>query len=276
MSPSSTVRIVLVCEDQAHRALATFLADQVILDEALRRGADWINDASLGYYRRYSGLCEREGEPEEERYYPLGQAKADARDYKGPARLNGHINGQPAGLEASLWRRVFVLVASIDPPPDALVVVHDTDGDIKRRTGLDQALSAMKDLPHALPVVVAMPHQDAEAWFVAGFVPQNPHERLRLDECKKELAFLPPEEPHRLTAHPNDAPTDAKRVLQILLHGENRSRPPSRAELPALCDRTLRDRSLLTRRGRLAQLSAYLDDLRTILVPVVIPCGQRT
>ena len=81
-------------------------------------------------------------------------------------------------------------------------------------------------------------------------------EALRKDKDKK-LSFNPPETPHRLTAHPNDAPTDAKRVLRFLLFGEYTSRPPALEELPALCERLLQDLDRLERRGA----DSYLADL---------------
>lgn len=120
-------------------------------------------------------------------------------------------------------------------------------------------------------MILAVPHQDAEAWFVAGFRPESKEERLRLTECQMILGFDAPVEPHRLTAHPNDARTDAKRVLRILVFDENASRPPALEELQDLCDRTLNDLGLLERRGAGCGLAAFLDALRGTLVPHFIP-----
>jgi hypothetical protein len=270
------VRIALACEDQAHRALATFLADRVLLDEATRRAVDWIDDASLAWHRSYCGRGDTGAEPEHLRFYALSRAKADAEDMGRqvriggrPVKLRGHIDGKPLKPEASMWRRVFILFANDIPPPDVLIVVQDTDGDLDRVDAIEQALTILQDTP--LPVIVATPHQDAEAWFVAGFDPQDDGERRRLSDRKGELGFYPNKEPERLTAHPNHAPTDAKRVLRLLVFDENASRPPSIEELPDLCACTLGDLALLERRGEACLLAAFLRELRSVLVPVVLP-----
>lgn len=158
-----------------------------------------------------------------------------------------------------------------EPPPAVLIVARDTDGDPKRLDGLRQALELLQDFPQPLPVIVAVPHQDAEAWFVAGFVPLNQAEERRLEGLRDELLFSPPDEAHRLTAHPNDAPTDAKRVLRVLAFDDDASRPPSLDELPELCGRTLGDLALLRRRGVGCGLREFLEELREVLVPVIIP-----
>jgi hypothetical protein len=267
----SGVRVALVCEDQAHRALATELADRVILDEAARRAADWIDDASLVWLRSYCGRSDTDAG-----FYALSRARADAEDLGHqvhiggrPVKLRGFIDGKPLQPEAGLWRRVFLLFAVLDPRPDALIVVHDTDGDLARVDAIEQALSILRIVD--LPVIVATPHQDAEAWFVAGFDPQNDAEQRRLAARKDELGFYPHKEAERLTAHPTAAPTDAKRVLRLLVFDENASRPPSLEELPELCSRTLRDLALLEERGEACKLAAFLRALRAVLAPLLIP-----
>lgn len=208
------------------------------------------------------------------RFYSLMRARNDVEELGKlpriagqPIRLTGYMDGKPLKPEAAFWRRVFLLFAAEEPPPDVLIVVRDTDGDLRRLEGLGQALDFLRTFPRPLPVVVAAPNQDAEAWFVAGFVPQDEPERRRLKERTEILSFNPSEEPHRLTARPNEAPTDAKRVLRILVFNEDQSRPPSVEELPDLCERTLHDLALLERRGERCGLSPFLRDLRATLVP---------
>lgn len=272
--PRSHVRIALAGEDQAHRALMTFLADKVRLDEAAKRAVHWIDAESLQGLRSYEGRGDDEQRPEHLRFYLLSQAKRDAEDlpkqltiHGRPVKLRGRIGEKPLRPEAGFWRRVLLLLASSHPPPDVIIVAHDTDGDRARLKDLEQALA----LTHPIPVIVAVPHQDAEAWFVAGFRPGSDAERRRLEDRKDDLGFDPPERPHRLTAHPNDARTDARRVLRILVFDEDASRAPSLEEIPSLCDRTLNDLELLRRRGAECGLAAFLDALRGTLVPLVIP-----
>jgi hypothetical protein len=46
-----------------------------------------------------------------------------------------------------------------------------------------------------------------------------------LDALRAELSFDPTGQPDRLTAHPNDAPRDAKRVLTRLSDGDTIGKP---------------------------------------------------
>lgn len=268
------VQIAVICEDQAHRALATFLADRVLRQAAEQRSADWIDDETLPSLRRYCGRYDTEDTPEHLRFYSLAQAHRDVEDLGKHLNINGkriklrgHIDGEPLKPEASFWRRVLLLFVGLEPRPDALIIVHDTDGDLGRIGALERA---RRLVPGGVPLIVATPHRDAEGWFVAGFVPQTEVERARLRDRKAALGFSPPDEPHRLTAHPNHALTDAKRVLRILVFDDNTSRPPTLAELPDLCERTLSDLARLEQRKE-CQIAAFIQELRTILVPLLIP-----
>lgn len=275
---SNGVRIAIIGEDQAHRFLVTSLADRVLLDEAARRGADWVSSDSLSWLRSFCGLDDDENKPEHLRFYLFKNAAEDMERLgrrpviQGrPVSLSGHIRGKPLKPEAWLWRVVLLLFAVEEPPPAVLIVARDTDGDPKRLDGLRQALELLQDFEQPLPVIVAAPHQDAEAWFVAGFVPLTQAEEQRLKALRDELLFSPPDEAHRLTAHPNDAPTDAKRVLRVLAFDDDASRAPGLEELPELCERTLGDLALLRKSGVECGLREFLDKLREVLVPIFIP-----
>lgn len=268
----SAVRIALVCEDDAHYFLATVLTDRVIVHEAATRGASWVEDY-LESVRSYEGPASGEDD-----YYSMPRAKQVAEELGRtvsvggrPIKLRGFIDGHRLDPEAGFWRRVLLFFAAQRPAPDLVLIMKDTDGDGARLGGLRQALSLLRDV---LPVIVAAPHQDAEAWFMAGFVAESERERTALAACVRSLLFDPCEEPHRLTAQPNEAATDAKRVLRRVAFGEDRSRPPTREELPALCERTLNDLARLRRRGGGCGLVAFLDQVKEVVVPRVIP-GRR-
>lgn len=146
MPPSNGIRIAVAGEDQAHRALVTYLADRVLLDEAAKRAAHWINAESLQSLRTYAGRSEDDHRPEHLRFYSLARAKGDAEELPkhltiGGRRikLHGHIDGKPLRPEAGFWRRVLLLLACDDPPPEVLIVAHDTDGDLARIKDLEQA-----------------------------------------------------------------------------------------------------------------------------------------
>lgn len=270
------IRIAIACEDQAHRAMVTFLADRVVLAEAAVRGATWPDAETLQWARTFCGLVADDAQPESSRFYHLTRIEGDAAALehrpaigKRPIRDRGFIGGRPLEPEARMWRRLLLIFAAEQPRPDVLIVVRDTDGDPRRLRGLSQALELMSEFPEPWPVIAAIPHQDAEAWFVAGFVPRDEVESERLRQLRKDLSFSPPDEPHRLTAHPNNARTDAKRVLQLLIAGQDESRPPRTEELPELCERMLSDLPLLEKRGADCGLANFLDAVRSKLVPLL-------
>jgi hypothetical protein len=265
----SGLQLVIVCEDSAHYFLATELADRVLLHEAQARGADWIDDRSLAHLRSFAGP---DGAPG---YCSMSRAKQIAEDLGRtvtvggrPIKLRGHITpGQALGPETGFWRRVLLHFAAQEAPPALVIVMKDTDGEHARLDGLRKALSLVGNLP----VIVGAPHQDAEAWFVAGFQPASTLERDRHATCTGDLMFDPCQQPHRLTAHPNDATTDAKRVLRRIAFGDDRSCPPSPDELVGLCERTLRDLRVLEARGAQCGLATFLADLHERYVPLFIP-----
>lgn len=267
---NSGLQIVIVCEDSAHFSLATHLADQVLLHEAEARNTDWIEKESLAHLRSFDSP---DGTPG---YCSMSRAKQIAEDLGHtvtvggrPIKLRGPITpGQPLGPETGFWRRVLLYFATQEPPPALVIVMKDTDGDHTRLDGLRVALPLVENLP----VIVGAPHQDAEAWFVAGFKPQSQPELARHAVCICELEFDPCQVPHRLTAHPNTARTDAKRVLRRLFFDDDHSRPPAASdELLEVCERTLQDLERLENRGQGCGLSAFLHELRRRYVPLFIP-----
>lgn len=267
---NSGLQIVIVCEDSAHFFLATQLADRVLLHEAQSRGADWIDNQSLAHLRSFAGP---DGAPG---YCSMSRAKQIAEDLGRtitvggrPIKLRGPITpGQALGPETGFWRRVLLHFAAQELPPALVIVMKDTDGEHARLDGLRVALPLVGNLP----VIVGAPHQDAEAWFVAGFEARSQPELARHTVCIGELDFDPCQAPHRLTAHPNAAKTDAKRVLRWLIFADDHSRPPAASdELLEVCERTLEDLQRLEARGQGCGLSAFLHELRKRYVPLFIP-----
>jgi hypothetical protein len=91
------LRIALVCEDHAHRFLATTLADRVLLQEATRRAADWIDADSLIWHRSYCGPPDSD-----DTFYSMVRVKQAAENLGAavtimgrPIKLRGFIDGQP-------------------------------------------------------------------------------------------------------------------------------------------------------------------------------------
>lgn len=238
--------IGIVCEDHGH-----FFAVTHLVDAALIATHRWL-DGILDNYRSWRGLAD--GKP----WYKYDPADAyDLRPFiHNGVRipLAGHINGQPLKPEAGMWRKALLLFVHSNPRPNLVVLVRDMDGYATRSSGLTQVRDG---LPWPFDVVVATPEPEVEAWHVCGFEPRDAAEQKRLKELTRKLSFNPVKESHRLTSHPNDADTDAKRVLEHLCDGD-----PDRREA------CLDDPSTLRARGTVNGLTAFLDEVDQHIVPV--------
>ena len=69
------LRVALVCEDEAHRVLATGLADRVLLKQAELRCVDWIDEESLVFLRGYEGPADSDAG-----YYSMPRIKQIAEE----------------------------------------------------------------------------------------------------------------------------------------------------------------------------------------------------
>lgn len=246
-----TVVIGVACEDEGHFTAATCLADHVLLSEV-----GWL-DGILNEMRAWRGLTERE---RWYKYNPEDISGAPITINGQTLRTHGHINGQPPKPEARMWRGVLTAFCRAQPRPDAVILLRDLDGytgargKANRREGLVQVLT----IEWPFPVIAGWAEPEVEAWHVAGFTPHGADEQANLQALRESLSFDPTTSPHRLTSHPNDAPTDAKRVLQRLCGDD-----PTR-RLACLSDHA-------TLRARGAEIGAadFLDALQRKLVPLM-------
>ena len=152
-----------------------------------------------------------------------------------------------------MWRKVLLLLTHANPRPDVVVLARDIDGYPERCEGVTQVRNGLN---WPFKVAFAGPDPEVEAWYVAGFVPNGKAENEELEKVRKELSFDPTTESHRLTSHPNDAHTDAKRVLGRL----SASDPEREAEC-------LSNRAILRDRGSENGLRAFLDEVDEMIVP---------
>jgi hypothetical protein len=195
----------LVGEDEGH-----FRAVTTLVDDALLANVDWVRDV-LDSCRAWQGL------DADQRWYKY--APGDAYDLRPETnhgvtiKPHGRIAGEPLKTGASMWRKALLLFCHADPRPDIVVLACDLDGYPDRRDGIDQVRDGLQ---WPFKVVAATPDPEIEGWLVSGFVPTNDAERTRLELVRRELAFDPTLQSHRLTSHPNTAATDAKRVLSRL------------------------------------------------------------
>jgi hypothetical protein len=237
--------IAFVGEDENHFRVVTAL-----IDAALVESFDWLRDI-LDSCRAWRGLSSAD------HWYKY--SREDVHDLR-PLTIDGvtikpqgRIAGEPLKPEASMWRKVLLLFCHANPRPDIVVLAHDLDGYPDRRAGIEQVRDG---LAWPFVIVAATPEPEIEAWIVSGFTPRNDDERVRLEHVRRDLSFDPTLQSHRLTSHPNDAPTDAKRVLSRLCEHDR--------EREDVC----LDRSVLRPRGALNGVQAFLDEVDQRIVPI--------
>lgn len=237
-------------EDEDHFRVATAL-----IDDALVASIGWMRDV-LESCREWRGVHSGE------RWYKY--APEDAYDLRPVTlegvtiKLQGPIVGEALKPEAGMWRKVLLLFCHAEPRPDIVVLARDLDGYPGRREGIKQVC---ENLPWPFPIVVASPEPEIEGWIVSGFVPKNGDEHTRLEQQRAELSFDPTRHSHRLTSHPNDVPTDAKRVLSRLCE-DDRDR-----------EHACLERGLLHQRGEHNGARAFLDEVDRHVLPHF---GHRT
>jgi hypothetical protein len=150
----------------------------------------------------------------------------------------------------------LLLLANTHPRPDLVVLVRDMDGYDTRREGMEQV---RRGFEWPFPILIAAPRPEVEAWHVAGFVPQTTEEQARLNAVQHKLSFNPVTQSHRLTSHPNDAPTDSKIVLEALTGGD--------ADRSLAC---LHDITNLRTRGVGNGLAAFLQEAQEKVPPLFL------
>jgi hypothetical protein len=244
MSPSAAFSFAVVCEAPADLELSAGLADRVLCREV-----EWIADSdALEMHRLWRGLAEADSHLEWHWVTKIARERN--------VKAHGHFVGEPGALDATMARKALLLLKDAHRPPDAVILVRDTDGLEERRLGLRQARDA-SDWP--FQVVLAIAHAKRECWILAGFEPLSKAETKALKELRKELGFDPRIQAESLTAAEPQAPRNAKRVLERLFAG-NRNREED-------CWRSC-DLTVLAERGRFSGLADYLEEVRSRLVPL--------
>ncbi|WP_244224632.1 hypothetical protein [Corallococcus sicarius] len=210
---------------------------------------DWLDDGMLDTQRRWQGRTS------DEAFLRWASVKDEA-DKAGLKGLFGHFGGRPGEPDALVARRALMLFMTADKVPDAVMLIRDSDGDPRRRIGLEQARDNSAWPFH---VVIGVAEPKRECWVLAGFdARENEVEALRAVE--QRLSFHPVRDAHRLTAREHGAKNDAKKALDELTSGK------AERELECLRDTPL---EMLQSRGAHVGLTQFLAEVRERLVPVV-------
>ncbi len=233
----------VVCEAAADQRTACDIADRVIC-----QCVDWVGSDELDSFRLWQRT-------EAGELYLAWKHLPDLASTLG-IKAHGHFEGEPGAPDARAARRAIRVLLKVAPSIDAILLTRDTDGDSRRRTGLEQA---RKETPFGDKVVLAIAHPKREAWVLAGFEPQDDTERAALQSLRQELGFDPTAESHRIDARQSGAKKDIKRVLKVLCPDAGRE---------SACWRET-DLKLLRQNGDKNGLSVYIEEIEARLVPLL-------
>ena len=243
MTSKGAYVLVVVCEADGDRRTACGLADRVLCREV-----EWIEPESLSSYRSWRGLDEGSTH--------LKWSDASTLFRRSGLKAHGHFDGLPGAPDALAARRALLLLHKVGFVPDAVFLIRDSDGDLDRLAGLEQARADWKE---PVPIVLGLAHPKREAWVLAGFEPQDESEQDRLKDARQSLGFDPRLQAHRLDASEPGALHDVKRVAAELIGGL--------AEREESCWMEC-DLETLLERGGENGLAAYVREIRERLVPL--------
>lgn len=239
MTPRAAYSLAVVCEAERDRYTATSLADRILCQDV-----EWIEPKSLDLHRTWRGLTD-------------GQAFLDWHALKKvKIKPHGHFNDQPGAQGALMARKALLLLSTCANPPDAVLLIWDSDRQDQRQEGLRQARA---ERPWPFPVVIGLAHPERESWVLVTFEPASPREEERLREITRELGFDPRQRPTSLNDPGKSNPRNLKRVL-ALLTGEDRDREDA---CWLACD--LR---VLSAKGQDTGLAEFIEEVRSRLVPL--------
>ncbi len=176
---------------------------------------------------------------------------------------HGHFGGTPGGAGALMARTVFWIARTLyrrdpDDPVEAVVLVWDVDRQSEERpAGVEMAREEARGWA-PFKIICGLPDPEREAWVLAGFEPYDDLERACLDRLQRELGFSPLLDAVRLRGGRGDL-RDLKRVLRELTADDHEREERCWTE-PAL--------ETLRARGAVTGLTAFLDEIETILIPL--------
>lgn len=253
------LRILLCAEDILNATLARDICDRVVAERA---NEEWLRElwspAHIESQRYWTGLDDDTWWSDR----PRCEREADLLDISANIRIKETGRKKAFHGVAGLAFRTTKMAAWRQPRPDILVLAGDTDG----QEDLDRLRKAgVAGANESLPVLVAEPIREAEAWIVAGFEPHNEAERDRLKQVQKELGFDPTSQPERMMSTITGDKRDSKRICKFLLGIDHISPNAKRAKICWL-DTPL---ETLIQRGERTGLADYIRQIEQVLLPML-------
>lgn len=249
-----TRALLIVCEAPADFRIATDLADRIIRNS--------LADSQPGELSALRQWHESEpGRP----YIRWTDLDKVAETWKiRRLRPRSRFGGAPAAADAAMADKALLLAAFMARKAGlvGVLLIRDSDGYNERRTGLTQARTTETGTPWPFEVAIGLAHPKREAWVLAGFEPQTPAERARLDELKREVGRDPCVYSHELDARTKGSKRDIKRILEHLTVNNVEREPPCWQETRL---------EQLKQRGQTNGLAAYLTEINERIVPLLAP-----
>ncbi len=236
--------MAIVCEADADFRAASTLIDRVLVEQI-----EWLEAENIEHVRCYAGV---ESEYEWTRLQNV-DALLKARKLK--VKM-GHFLGEPGDPDALMARKSILLLSSMKPRPDVLVVIRDTDNQPERKDGLDQARSEYHGRP---PLALGVAIIKRENWILAGFRSRDDDENQRLQAERQRLGYDPSQSPHRANSHEYRSKNCPKQVLENLMATADR-------ELECLRETALEE---LQTRGINVGLADFLKEIEATICPLL-------
>jgi hypothetical protein len=238
-----TLSFAVVCEAPADQRTGCDLADRVFVVEV-----GWLEQEMLPHCRQWRG------QDPSEPHLLWRNVNSLARSQR--IRAHGHFEGEPGAPDAHAARLALLLIRASLNPADAVVLLRDDDRQTERRRGLEQA---RRSSGTGIPVVIGLAHPKRECWVLAGYEPRDQEETDALNRARRELGFDPRQHAEGLTAKHLQDKRNAERLLETLSGGV--------WQRQADCWKHS-DFEILKDRGVNTGLTAYLEEVRRLLVPL--------
>ena len=244
------LKLCIVYEADADSQLGRSLADRVVVD-----CIDWLRDQPdlLAFQREWT--TEHGGI----------QFRWDAIDDLGRdmnLRIRGYEDGEKDYPDFKAAVRALRVIRNLFDDVDAVVLIRDTDDQLNRVDGLNQAKNRFDGKNQGFRVLVGAARTKRECWVLAGFTPKDEVETGLFQEERQRLGFDPTTRSHELTAKnsENVDTKSAKRVLRKLTQGSSDREEECWTKTPL---------EQLRSKGESNGLTDYLNQVEEVLVPMV-------
>ena len=249
---------MIACEAEADARAAKGFAERVLTKEIA-----WFEDLAIDARPKWRGVT---ADTMHLRWASIGEAYLEAQL---PA-VFGFFAGVPERGDATNALKALRLAQH--SAANVAVLMRDIDANPDRRIALEEARKEYKRVPligrSAPPpvhAVIGLPDRYRESWLLAGFTPGDARESAELQGIHDEIVSVhPTREAHRL----NGARGEIRHAKTIWERLSNRDE--ARAE--ACWTDTLLEH--LHEHGAGCGLSAYLEEIRVRLVPLLTPPSQ--